>query len=107
MKHIPSIIAILLVVIGCSLTERFKKSANSNSPKGTTSVDGEPVEKPSPTAAQLAAIANGQTVKWDQQGITWTLPANWKKQNVSTQMFNYRSPAPLPPPTISFTPPPL
>jgi hypothetical protein len=90
MKHIPPIIAILLVVIGCSLSERFKKSANSNPPKGTiTTADGEPVEKPSPTAAQIAAIANGQTAKWDQQGITWTLPANWKKQNVSTEMFNY------------------
>ena len=21
----------------------------------------------------------GQTVKWEQQGITWTLPPNWKK----------------------------
>jgi hypothetical protein len=89
MKHVPPIIAILLVVIGCSLTERFKKTANTNSPKGTTTVGGDPVERPSPTAAQMAAIANGQTVKWDQQGITWTLPANWKKQSVATEIFNY------------------
>jgi hypothetical protein len=89
MKHIPPIIAILLVVIGCSLTERFKKSGTANAPKGTTTVGGDPVEQPSPTAAQVAAIANGQTAKWDQQGITWTLPANWKKQSVATEIFNY------------------
>src|SRR5260370_14673655 len=89
MKHIPWISGILLVVIGCSLTERFKKSATTNSPKGTTAVDGDPVEQPAPTAAQMAAIANGQTVKWDQQGITWTLPANWKKQSVTSEIFNY------------------
>ena len=43
----------------------------------------------SPTAAQTAAIANGQTVAWDQQGITWTLPANWKKMTATKESFNY------------------
>jgi len=47
------------------------------------------VEKPAPTSAQLAAIANGEDVKWDQQGISWTLPAGWKKQDVSTNSFSY------------------
>src|SRR6266852_4289726 len=90
MKHIPPIILMVLVVAGCNLSQRFKGSnSNSSSSSGTTTVDGETVEKANPTAAQTAAIANGQTVNWDQQGITWRLPANWKKMSVSTEGFNY------------------
>ena len=37
----------------------------------------------------MAAIANGQEAKWDQQGITWTLPANWKKQEVRNESLSY------------------
>jgi hypothetical protein len=89
MKRIPLIVAIFLVVVGCNLSERLKRSGNSNSSSSGTTAGGEPVEQASPTAAQAAAIANGQTVKWDQQGITWTLPASWRKQSVSTNSFSY------------------
>jgi hypothetical protein len=91
MKHIPPIVLMVLVVAGCNLSRHFKGSSNSNSSSssGTTTVDGERVEKANPTAAQTAAIANGQTVNWDQQGITWTLPASWKKMSVTTEGFSY------------------
>src|SRR5213595_361319 len=84
MKHVPLIIALVLIVAACNLSNRFKTSNNSNSSSSPSSssdksvTGGEPVEKPNPTAAQTAAIANGQEVKWDQQGITWTVPDNWK-----------------------------
>ena len=87
MKRIPLIIAVFLVVVGCNLSERFKGSKNSSS-KSTTMVGNDPVERASPTAAQLAAVANGQTVKWDQQGITWTMPANWKKDDARNETFS-------------------
>jgi len=102
MRHIPLIVAMVLVVAACSLTNKFNKTgtsnSNSNSNSSSTSSTGnpskigdDPVEKPAPTAAQTAALANGQEVKWDQQGITWTLPANWKKQSVTNELFNYGS----------------
>ncbi len=92
MKRIPLIFAVFLVVLGCNLTDKFKKSGSSNSSSSSSSstgssVNGEPVERASPTAAQSAAIANGQTVKWDQQGIDWTMPANWKKGDVRNETF--------------------
>jgi len=81
------------VVAACNLTNKLKTNSNSNSSSSSSSnpskIGDEPVEKPAPTAAQLAAIANGQDVKWDQQGISWTLPASWKKQDVSTNSFSY------------------
>src|SRR5437867_9315844 len=95
MKHVPSIIALVLIVAACNLSNRFKTSNNSNSSTSPSSssdksVTGDdPVEKPNPTAAQTAAIANGQEVKWDQQGITWTLPANWKKMDVRNESLSY------------------
>ena len=96
MKHIALIIAMVFVVMACNLTSKLKSSNNSNSESSSSSssgksskIDGDPVEKPNPTAAQSAAVANGQEVKWDEQGITWKLPANWKKQSVSNLSFEY------------------
>ena len=82
----------VFVVAACNLSEKFKKSSNSNSSSSSSNpakIGNDPVEQPNPTAAQSAAIANGQTVKWDQQGITWTLPANWKKQDVRNESLSY------------------
>src|SRR3989440_5060695 len=96
MKHVPLIVVLVLVVAACNLTDKFKKTGSSNSNSSSTSgnptkIGDDPVEQPNPTAAQTAALANGQSVKWDQQGITWTLPANWKKQSATNEMFNYGS----------------
>ncbi len=96
MKHVPLIVAMVLVVAACNLTNKFKKTDSTNSNSSSTSSSGnptkigdDPVEKGEPTAAQTAALANGQDVKWDQQGITWTLPANWKKQAVRNETLSY------------------
>src|SRR5713101_3860122 len=94
MKKVSLIVAMVFVVAACNLSEKFKKSGSSNSNSSSSSsnpskIGNDPVEQPNPTAAQSAAIANGQTVKWDQQGITWTLPANWKKQDVRNESFSY------------------
>ena len=93
MKNALAIMALVLVVAACNLTNKLKTSSNSNSSSSSSSnptkIGDDPVEKPAPTSAQMAAIANGQDVKWDQQGISWTLPAGWKKQDVSTNSFSY------------------
>ena len=96
MKHVPLIVVLVLAVVACNLTNKFKSSNSSNSNSSSTSSSGkpskvgdDPVETPNPTAAQTAALADAQPVKWDEQGITWALPANWKKQTVTNTMFNY------------------
>jgi len=30
--------------------------------------------------------------EWDQQGISWKLPAGWKKMDVKKETFNYDTP---------------
>jgi len=92
MKKVFVLFAIVFVVVACNLSSKLKNSNSSTSDpssSGAKTADGEPVEKANPTAAQSAAIANGQTVTWDQQGITWTLPANWKKMDVRNESLSY------------------
>ena len=92
MKKLFALFALVSIVMACNLVGK-KKGSNSNSSSssssGTSSVDGEPVERANPTAAQSAAIANGHPVNWDQQGITWTLPANWSKNEVHNETLSY------------------
>jgi hypothetical protein len=91
MKQLFLIAALVLVVAACNLSSKLKSNNNSNSSSSSESTTGggEQVERANPTAAQTAAIANGQEVKWDQQGITWTMPASWNKQEVRTETFGY------------------
>ena len=89
MKKLLALFALVSVALACSLMGKKDGKPGSSSSSGTSSVDGEPVEKANPTAAQQAAIANGQTVQWDQQGITWTLPANWKKMDARNESASY------------------
>lgn len=90
MKKFLALFALLSVALACNLMGRKGSNTNSSSSSGTsTTTDGEPVEKANPTAAQQAAIANGQTVTWDQQGITWTLPAGWRKIDQRNESFSF------------------
>jgi len=94
MKHLPWILVLVLALMACNLSNKLRGNSNSGSSSPSSSsgnpskIGDEPVEKPNPTAAQQAAIANGQEAKWDQQGITWTLPADWKKSEVRNEGFN-------------------
>lgn len=79
----------------CGLTGKLKKETSSNdSSKSapTASNNGASVERPVPTAAQIAAISGGQTVSWDQQGMSWTVPANWSKTTEESKELVWRSP---------------
>ena len=102
MKQIPLLIAVALAFSLCNLTEKFtSRNANqSNSGAGSTSnaggsgadTGGEPVDHPEPTMAQTKALEGGQEVKWAEQGLTWTLPSQWRKMTVERTMLNYGAP---------------
>jgi hypothetical protein len=94
MKNLLVLVALVFVVAACNLSDKFKRSSTSNSNSSSTTsnpakVGDDPVEQANPTAAQTATLANGPTVKWDQQGATWTFPPNWKKGDVRNESFNY------------------
>jgi hypothetical protein len=113
MKIIFAILVLSVFLISCSkVGQKFDQSksgspgaattgnstastgASTTSTGGSTSADptsGEAVERAHPTAAQLAALEGGQEVKWDQQGMTWTVPKGWVKGNIETTTFVWHS----------------
>lgn len=113
MKRILSILCLALFAVSCGKVGSKFDQSNSGSPGAattgasssstgasttstgaSTSADvtgGETVEKPSPTAAQLAALEGGQEIKWDQQGISWTVPKGWVEVTAEKATFNWRS----------------
>ena len=94
MKKVLALFAMVFVVMACNLSSKLKSnnnSANSGSSESSSSSGGEAAEKPHPTAAQEAALANGQPASWDQQGITWTLPPGWKKISDTVDTITFGS----------------
>jgi len=100
MKLIPMIIVLGFALSLCNIAEKLKGNKNDNSNSSTANSNASksdksglpPADKPEPTTAQAAAIAGGQSVSWDQQGITWTVPANWSKSSVEAMSFSWKSP---------------
>ena len=90
MKQIPILLVLGLALSLCNLMNKARKPEG---PAGAgTSSDGITAEKAQPTAAETAALAGGQTIKWDQQGISWTVPPKWTKVTDARNNFALRSP---------------
>jgi hypothetical protein len=94
MKQIPLLIILGMALSLCGLTSKLKtETSNSGETSSTSGGDSDvAVEKPVPTAAQAAAIAGGQTISWDQQGMSWTAPSNWSKTSEESKQLVWRSP---------------
>jgi hypothetical protein len=93
MKQIPLLIVLGIALSLCNLTNKLKEAGSSNEPgKSSTTDSGGDVERGTPTAAQTEALAGGQTVKWDAQGMSWTVPPNWKEATNESKMLVWRSP---------------
>ena len=94
MKHIPVMLVLGIALSLCGLTGKLKKTSNSSdSNSGPTASDSDaPAERAVPTAAQTAAISSGQTVSWDKQGMSWTVPANWSQASEESKQLLWRSP---------------
>jgi hypothetical protein len=99
MKHLPTLIVLAFALSFCGMLGKLKTSteSNSNNGKGVGSTSSgtagdATVNRPQPTAAQAAALDGGQTVNWDKQGLTWTLPPKWSKTTDEAKMLVWRSP---------------
>ena len=103
MKSILSLALITFALTFCGLGDRLKQlsgsdGANTNSPSNSsssstaTSSSSGSVDTPKPTAAQQAIIDSGTEVTWSEQGMSWKLPATFKKMSVMKESLNYGSP---------------
>ena len=95
MKNIPVLLVLGFALSLCNLTNKLKSSNTSGGPGKSASSSGDSgssAEHATPTAAQLQALAGGQSVKWDQQGMSWTVPPSWKEQTNESKELVWRSP---------------
>lgn len=93
MKHLPVLLVLGFALSLCNLTNKLKPSSNSGGPGTTASSDsGDAAEKAAPTEAQTAALAGGSTAKWDQQGMSWSVPPKWTESTNESKMLMWRSP---------------
>jgi hypothetical protein len=95
MKNIPVLLVLGFALSLCNLTSKLKSSNTSGGSGKSASSSGDSggsAEHATPTAAQLQALSGGQTVKWDQQGMSWTVPPSWKEQTNESKELIWRSP---------------
>ena len=91
MKNVLLVLLIAFALSLCNLSQRFKKGSTSSGPT-IINGSGRSVTPGKPTAEQTAALAGGQEVKWDKQGMSWTIPPEWTEQTNDSRMFMMRSP---------------
>ena len=91
MKQFLALLLIGFSLSLCNLSERFKKGSAASGPSGAKTSDVT-AEHGQPTAAQTAALAGGQQIKWDRQGMSWTVPPKWTEQSNESKEFIWRSP---------------
>src|SRR3989475_11473693 len=95
MKQIPVLLVLGFALSFCNLSNKLKTATKSGQAGESTSTSSEPsgkVEQATPNAAQTQALAGGQTIKWDQQGMSWTAPAKWTQSSSESKMLVWRSP---------------
>src|SRR5918996_2808198 len=95
MKQIALVLFIGFALSLCNLSERLHKGSgsSSNSSGGVTDNAAKP-EPAQPTAAQTAALAGGSEAKWDRQGMSFTVPANWTETQEESKNLTWQSPGP-------------
>lgn len=93
MKTIPLLLVLGFALSLCNLTNKLKDVGSSGGAKSDPSSTGAAdVEQPELTAAQIAALAGGQNVSWDKQGMSWTVPPNWKETTNETLNLVWSAP---------------
>jgi hypothetical protein len=92
MKQIPVLLVLGFALSLCNLTNKLKSSNSSEPGKSASSGPDVKAEHATPTAAQTEALAGGQNIKWDQQGMSWTVPPKWTQASTESKMLVWRSP---------------
>jgi hypothetical protein len=105
MKSLLAFGVLFFALSFCGLTDKISKQIKDagGSPDSTTKPDGSTetktddsggnVEKATLSPTQQSIVDGGSEVKWDKQGMSWTVPSGWNKMSVAKTMFNYGSPS--------------
>jgi hypothetical protein len=95
MKFIPLLLVFGLALSLCNLSKKLHGGGSSNTNSGTSSTNnsgGAAAEHGEATSAQLAALSGGSQIKWEQQGMSWSVPPKWTETTNESKSFAWRSP---------------
>src|ERR1700741_1864271 len=95
MKHILVLLLLVCALSLCNLSEKLHKSNSNSGSSGSSSsgsLSSRSAEHGQPTAEQTAALAGGQEIKWERQGMSWTVPPKWTESENESKSFMGRSP---------------
>jgi len=93
MKTILALVLLGFALSLCNLSDRLHKSSSNTGPSSTGGgASSKSAEHGQATAEQAAALSGGQPVKWERQGMSWTVPAKWTQLENESKSFVWRSP---------------
>ncbi|MDQ6651582.1 MAG: hypothetical protein M3Y84_02445 [Acidobacteriota bacterium] len=93
MKQIAVLLVLGFALSLCNRSNKLKNTDKSGQPGKSSSTSSDTAsERGTPTATQTEALAGGQTVKWDHQGMSWTVPPKWTQADNDSKMLVWRSP---------------
>ena len=91
MKHILVLLLLGFALSLCNLSERFKKSSSTSGSPSSSSSSDRAAEHGQATSEQAAALAGGQQIKWDRQGMSFTVPPKWTELENESKSFLWHS----------------
>jgi len=91
MKHILVLLLLGFALSLCNLSERFKKSSSTSGSPSSSSSSDRSAEHGQATSEQAAALAGGQQIKWDRQGMSFTVPPKWTELENESKSFLWNS----------------
>lgn len=91
MKHILVLLLLGFALSLCNLSERFKKSSSTSGSPSSSSSTERSAEHGQATSEQAAALAGGQQIKWDRQGMSFTVPPKWTELENESKSFLWHS----------------
>ena len=92
MKNILVLVLLGFALSLCNLAGKFKNSNSTSGPSASGGGSARSAEHGQPTAAQTAALSGGQQVKWDRQGMSFTVPPTWTQLENESKSFSWHSP---------------
>jgi len=93
MKNILVLLLLGFALSLCNLAGKFKNSNSTTSgPSASGGGTARSGEHGQATAAQTAALSGGKDVKWDRQGMSFTVPPTWTELENESKSFVWRSP---------------
>jgi hypothetical protein len=93
MKNILVLLLLGFALSLCNLSGKLKKDSSSSGPSASGGgSSSRSAEHGQATAEQTAALAGGQQINWERQGMSWTVPPKWTELENESKSFVWHSP---------------